>query len=156
MRWHYRDPLLVWLLVASYVAHVAEEWFGGFPEWLALVAGQPLPRGAFVAINAVAMAVMAVGAWASTRRESLGWLAIAIAALLFVNGVLHLLGSIVTRSYSPGLFTGIVLYVPLGQLALMRAWDQAPSLFWRGIAVGVAAHAVVSAVAIMTVRFTLR
>jgi hypothetical protein len=153
MRWDYRDPPLVWLFVAAYAAHVIEEWVGGFPEWLTLVAGAPLPRGAFAIVNAVAMVGMITAARAATRHESLGWMAIAIAALLFANGVLHILGSIATGSYSPGLFTGVILYLPLGQLALMRAWQQAPKGFFaRGVLAGLGVHALVSVIAFALTR----
>ena len=148
MRWQYRDPALVWLFLPAYVAHLAEEYFGGFPEWLALTIGRPVPRADFLAINAVALVVFIIAIRAATRRESLGWLAIAIATILLVNGIAHMLGSIVTGTYSPGLITGVVLYLPLSQLALIRAWDQAPPTFFRrGVLAGLAAHAVVVAVA---------
>jgi hypothetical protein len=153
MRWHYRDPPLAWLLVAAYAAHVVEEWVGGFPEWLALVAGAPLPRVAFVAINAAAMGAIISATRAAIRHDSLGWMAIAIAALLFANGVLHILGSIATGAYSPGLFTGVVLYLPLGQLTLMRAWQQAPpGVFARGVLSGLGVHAAVSLLAFTLAR----
>lgn len=149
MKWHYRDPPLVWLLVAAYAAHLAEEYFGGFPEWFALIAGNPMPRDVFLIINAVALAAMAAAAGAATRREPFGWLAIGIATILLVNGAAHLFASLVTGTYSPGLITGVVLYLPLGQLALIRAWHQvSPSFFWRGAGAGVAAHAVVTLTAL--------
>jgi hypothetical protein len=153
VRWHYRDPLLAWLFVAAFAAHMVEEWLGGFPEWLALVAGQPLPRDAFVIINAGAMAAIIVATAAATRRESLGWLGIAIAALVFVNAFLHILGSIVTGTYSPGLFTSVILYLPLGQLTLLRAWYQTPRrLFARGVLTGIGAHVLVSVLAFTLTR----
>src|SRR5688500_17669190 len=105
MRWHYRDPLLAWLLVAAYAAHILEEWLGGFPQWLAVVAGAPLPRGAFLAINALALGVVIAATRVATRGDSRGWIVIAMAAVLFVNALLHILGSVVTGTYSPGLFT---------------------------------------------------
>ncbi len=152
MRWHYRDPPLVWLFVVAYAMHLAEEFFGGFPEWFAFIAGEPLPRDAFVIINVTALALMAAAAHAATRRESLGWLAIAIATVVSVNGLAHLLGSLVSAGYSPGLVTGVVLYLPLGMLALLRAWHQvAPAFFWRGVVAGLAAHAVVVVIALSTV-----
>ena len=153
MRWQYNDPLLAWLLVAAYAAHIVEEWVGGFPEWLALVAGAPLPRGAFVVINAVALLLVIAGTRVATRDGSRGWIAIAIAAVLFGNGLLHMLGSIVTGVYSPGLFTSVVLYFPLGGLALLRAWDQAPDgWFGRGVVMAVAAHSLVSLLALLLAR----
>ena len=148
MRWHYRDPQLVWLLPLSYAAHILEEWFGGFPEWMALVIGSPLPRTAFIIINSVAMILMVLATRATTRRESNGWMGIAIATLLLVNGLLHVLGSLVTSSYSPGLFTGVVLYLPICQLVLMRAWAQADeAMFRQGVVAGLVLHALVIAIA---------
>jgi hypothetical protein len=41
-----------------------------------------------------------------------GW--IVLAALLFSNAGFHLLGTHATRRYSPGVVTGVLLYVPLG------------------------------------------
>jgi hypothetical protein len=151
MRWHYRDPLLAWSFPCAYAAHLVEEWMGGLPEWLAVITGQPLPRGAFVIINAVAFAVCVGATAAATRRERHGWMGVAIASLFFLNGALHLLGSLVTGTYSPGLFTGVVLYLPLGQLALLRAWHQAEgATFSHGVAAGVAVHALVVIVAAMS------
>ena len=153
MRWQYNDPLLAWLLVGAYGVHILEEWFGGFPEWLAVVAGAPLPRGAFLAINAVALLVAIAGTRVATRNVSRAWIAIALAAVLFVNALLHILGSVVTGTYSPGLFTSVILYVPLGGLALLRAWYQAPDgWFVRGILVGLGVHAFVSLLALVLAR----
>lgn len=153
MRWRYDDPPLVWLLIAAYVAHVVEEFVGGFPSWLASIFGRPLPYGDFLIINAVGLSVLVSAVILATRKESLGWLAIGIATAIFSNGVLHLLGSLGTASYSPGLITGIVLYLPLGQLALLRAWQQVPrSFFMKGVAAGLLAHAVVILIARLALR----
>jgi len=42
-------------------------------------------------------------------------------SILFVNAILHVLSSVATRGYSPGLATGVVLNLPPGRLAPMRA-----------------------------------
>lgn len=148
MRWHYRDPLLVWLFIPAYAVHVLEEWIGGFPEWMAIFAGGPLPRFAFVLINAIAMLIVILAGYAATRSESRGWMAVAIATVTFLNGSLHILGSVVTGTYSPGLFTGSILYLPLSQLALMRAWSQAHNgLFGLGVLAGFSFHVAVTLVA---------
>lgn len=148
MRWQYRDPLLVWLFPAAYALHILEEWFGGFPEWLAVFGGAPMPRGVFVVINATAFSAMLLAARAAVRREAHGWMAVGIATIVLTNGLAHILSSLATGTYSPGLFTGVVLYLPLGQLALLRAWQQAGASFSRGVAAGLAVHALVSAIAL--------
>ena len=148
MRWQYRDPWLAWLLPLAYALHILEEWFAGFPEWVALVVGSPLPRTAFVVINAIALTVMIAAIRVSTTREDDGWMAIASASILFINAFAHVLGSVVTRSYSPGLISGVVLYLPVAGLVLLRASSQAQrGAFGRGLAVGAALHAAVFIVA---------
>jgi hypothetical protein len=118
---------------------------------VALIAGSALPRPAFIGINAAAMLTMVVAVRATVVSENNGWMGIAIATVLFINGIAHVAGSLLTARYSPGLVTGVILYLPLAQLTLMRAWLQAqPGLFGRGIVVGVAVHALVGVIAFVT------
>jgi hypothetical protein len=155
MRWHYRDPLLLWLFPGAYVAHLIEEGLGGFPLWFARVAGQPLPDPAFAAINAAGLIAMVVAVGLAARRDAHGWLAVAIGAVAVLNGALHVAGSLVTASYSPGLFTAVVLWLPLGHLLLLRAWHQAPPpVFWQGALAGFAAHTLVSAAALLSAHLS--
>jgi hypothetical protein len=150
MRWHYRDAGLLWLFPIAYLAHLAEEFWGGpgFPAWFAHFAGRPLPVSAFVGINTVAFALMLAGTVMAIRRERAGWAAVAIATVVTINALLHAAGSVTTRTYSPGLITGVVLYLPLGQLLLIRALHQVDrASFSAGVLIGVAVHAAVVATA---------
>ena len=152
VRWHYRDAGLVWLFVPAYALHVAEEWFGGFPDWVAPVVGSPLPPAAFLGVNAVAMTLLVVGIAAAIRSERSGWVAVAAATVAIANTIAHLGGAMLTGSYSPGLVSAVVLYVPLGSLTLLRAIDHAPrAQLARGMVVGLVLHA---AVFVMAFAFT--
>ena len=152
-RWHYRDAGLLWLFFPAYLIHVAEEWFAGFPRWVAIVAGRPVPDAAFLIINAIAIVLLIVGIRSATQAEESGWIAVAIAAIALINTVFHAGGSVLTGTYSPGLISAVVLYVPLGSLAMVRALNQAPhATSARGVAVGVMIHAVVFVVAFATTR----
>ena len=68
--------------------------------------------------------------------------------IVLINGLLHVLGSAATRSYSPGVITGTALYMPLGILALRlgRTSFSEPT-FWAAAAAGVAIHGAVAIVA---------
>ena len=148
MRWQYRDAGLLWLFVPAYVIHVGEEWAGGFPTWIATVVGRALPAAAFFIINGVALVLVVAGIRAAIRDDRHGWIAIAVATIVLVNALVHAAGGVLTRSYSPGLISAFVLYVPLGSLTLIRAFDQAsrPQLA-RGIVAGVLLHVAVFIVA---------
>src|SRR5688500_16241930 len=144
MRWDYRDAGLLWLFVPAYVIHIVEEWIAGFPRWLAQIVGWPVPDAAFLIINGVALAVMIAAIRVATRAERHGWIGVAIATIMLVNTVAHTAGAVVTQSYSPGLVSAVVMYVPLGALVMIRAFDQAPrTQVKRGIIAGILLHAVV-------------
>jgi hypothetical protein len=153
VRWHYRDASLLWLFVAAYAIHMAEEWLGGFPGWVRLVVGSPLPRVAYVIINGVAFVLLVVGLRAAMKSEKYGWVSVAVAVVALVNTAAHAAGAMMTRTYSPGLSSAVVLYIPLGALVMIRAGDQAPPRqFARGIVAGLAIHAVVFVVAFAATR----
>jgi len=97
--------------------HLFEEyvWPGGFPDWYRRykpARAHRLTRGFFLAGNSLLLGVCcAVGFLRSMPFIRLVWLG--LAALLATNAIWHLIGSLKTRSYSPGVVTGLVLYVPM-------------------------------------------
>ena len=153
MRWHYRDAGLLWPFVPAYAIHVAEEWFAGFTTWVEQIAGSAMSDVAFLTINAFAMALLVVGVRAAARAEQNGWIAVTIATIALTNTASHVAGALLTQSYSPGLISAVVLYVPLGSLTMIRAVDQAPrATLARGVIVGVVLHLIVFIVAIAATR----
>jgi len=153
VRWQYRDAGLLWPFAPAYAIHVAEEWFAGFPDWAARIAGRPIPGTAFIAINAVAMVLLLAAIRAATRDERQGWMAVGIATIVLVNTAAHAVGAVMTQSYAPGLISAVVLYVPLGSLTMARAFDQAPrAQLARGVIAGLLIHAIVFIVALASTR----
>jgi len=151
MRWHYRDAGLLWPFVPAYLIHVAEEWFAGFPQWLEQIAGRPVPGSAFLIISAVVLVVLIAAIRAATRAEHNGWLGVTIATIALINTAVHAGGAVLTQSYSPGLVSAVVLYVPLGSLVTIRAFDQAPrAQVQRGIFAGILLHALAFIVAFLS------
>ena len=153
MRWQYRDAGLLWPFAPAYGVHIAEEWFAGFPGWVARITGRPIPETAFIVINAVAMVLLLVAVRAATRDDRHGWMAVGIATIFLVNTAAHAAGAVMTQSYAPGLISAVILYVPLGSLTMIRAFDQAPRpQLARGIIAGLVIHAIVSIVALASTR----
>ena len=110
---------LPWLLPAAVVAHLIEEfvWPGGFGPWYRRTypdRAASLTRGFLVRINALYLALAVFGAaWASGTAPRGVALWLTLAGIGAANGVFHLLAVIRTREYSPGVVTGMLLYVPL-------------------------------------------
>jgi hypothetical protein len=107
---------LAWAPLAAACCHMFEEfvWPGGFPEWYRRYrpdASRITPR-MLVILNAALLA--ACLNYALMARTTLGaiWL-LGLSALLCSNGLWHAWASVKTHTVSPGVVTGILLYVPL-------------------------------------------
>ncbi len=133
----------VLLLPVAVLLHIAEEWLGGFPEWIHAPLGAELTAERFLLVNAFGAALFLAGALAARFSPGLAWLGVSLAALVGVNGVLHGLAWLVTGTYSPGAVSGLVLYHPLG-VNLLRSSARRLSrpAFAGAVLLGLLVHAV--------------
>ena len=66
------------------------------------------------------------------------------AVIFIANGIWHAAICVMTRSYVPGVVTGMVLYVPLGCLVMYRLWHfMTPRLYIVAVVIGMLIHAAV-------------
>jgi hypothetical protein len=76
---------------------------------------------------------------------SLGWALVAV-YLVLVNAVVHIVHAIVFRRYNPGLFTALVVFLPLGVVTLVlidRAGGGSITSHSVGLITAVAIHAAI-------------
>jgi len=144
-----------WLYPATYAIHILEELWGGegFTAWLARVAGIELSAGQFLGWNALALLLMALGVRLALRYRHLRWLLLAYAVAFLLNALSHLAASLYTLSYSPGLVSGLLLWLPLGAFALLRFRKTLSRRGRRaGLLVGLSMHCVVLALTLLGER----
>jgi hypothetical protein len=137
-------------LVAAYIAHLCEEWWGGtgLPRWFHSTLGADVSPDRFLAINTVALPLFVAGMTGAISSSRLAWIAVALSALLLLNGVIHLLATAAFATYAPGTVTGTLLYLPLGGLVLSSMSRSLPGpVFRRAVIGGIAAHALVTLIA---------
>jgi hypothetical protein len=136
----------VWLYPATYAIHILEECWGGagFTAWLANVASVELAAEKFLVWNALALLLMGASVPLTLRFRHLRWLPLAYGVAFALNALSHLAASLYTVSYSPGLASGLLLWLPLGAWTLLYL---KPTLTRRGrragLVVGVSIHCVV-------------
>ena len=120
--WVYWSPLCAAGL------HIFEEFVfpGGFMDWYRktrpTIQASITPR--FLVVVNVLLIILCYDVAAMAGRPFGTMLWFLVAALLFANGIWHLVATIRTRSYSPGLVTGLALYVPMaiyGAVQLIRS-----------------------------------
>jgi hypothetical protein len=134
-----------WFLPAAYLSHVAEEAFGGhgLMEWMAAGGGARLSMADFIGLNLVGAGVLCLAAWAARRSNIWRWPLVSGATIFVANGIWHVAICMMTRSYIPGLWTSLVLYIPLGGFLLFRLRPLMPPwLFTSAIVVGMTIHGV--------------
>jgi hypothetical protein len=109
--------LFLWLPLFAIASHLFEEfvWPGGFAQWYrAYPPGYAATVSArfLVAVNAVFIGLAFLPPLLGKTPRGFAYWAV-VAAIAAANGLFHLRATIRTRRYSPGLVTGIGLYLPL-------------------------------------------
>jgi hypothetical protein len=149
MNWLWWAPLL------AVLAHILEEFVypGGFADWdrayRPKIRGSITPRLHLVVNAALIFWCVNVGVAGSAGgvvnlggvgiRSMLppqyavaGWLA--LAALLFSNAIFHIVGTVQTHRVSPGVRTGLLLYVPLAAYGFWYFLDRGITSFGTALA----------------------
>jgi len=103
----------IWLATAAYGIHALEELILDWRDWARAVIGLPVEWAHFYVVNFL---VIILGIVAANLAEVAPALALSFPALMLINGIFfHIVPVIFTRGrFSPGLFTAIVLLLPIG------------------------------------------
>ncbi len=143
------------LFPLTYALHIAEEYYGGpgFPAYASRLTGFHLSEGGFLLANVLFWSLMCGVVATVGCRGRPAWLIVGLGMLVLINGALHLLGTLVGRAYSPGLFSALLLWGPLGLFTVVRARRQLDRMMFRaGIVAGIIVHALVPVVALALAR----
>jgi hypothetical protein len=135
-----------WVFPATYALHILEEWRCGetFTVWIARLKGVESEMGEFLLWNAVALVLMAASIFLTVRFKSFGWLLLAYGTAFLLNALSHLSASFYTNSYSPGLVSSLLFWLPLGGLTLLRFRKTLGRRARRaGLLVGLLIHCIV-------------
>lgn len=144
-----------WLFPLTYLVHIAEEYWGGvgFYRWIARVIGAELSGQTFLNLNAIFWVVMTAAVASALWTQTADWLVVALGAVVLINGLAHTIGSVITQSYSPGLVSGLCLWIPLGAWTLQRAWRSlSRTTIGAGVLVGLALHGLVTLLALNSTK----
>jgi uncharacterized protein with HXXEE motif len=102
--------------------HVAEEW-PGFPRWARRFASAEYSDREYITTHVVAvvLAIGAVGAvrWLPTTPVLFGFLAVVFGPGVFCNAWFHIGATVLSRTYCPGVITGVMVYLPLSLMVVV-------------------------------------
>lgn len=137
-----------WLLglPLGYLLHLADEWWGGegFVAWIERATGATVSPTRFLILNGIVWPLACALTVAAILKPKLGWFPVTFATVLLINAALHLLGTLYTSTYSPGLLTAMLFYLPFGIAALRHGRRRlATGAFGWAVFAGVAVHGLV-------------
>ncbi len=103
---------IFWIAMAAYALHMMEEFFYDWKSWANNTLHLPVDWPGFYVTNTV---VLFIGIACAT----VGWVcpvfAFIFPALMLINAFFfHVMPVILTKKFSPGLFTAILLFFPIG------------------------------------------
>lgn len=130
------------LFPGTFAVHLVEEYLA--PEWFGAWSGRvldvPMSRSDFIVWNAIAFVLMCVGAGLTIACRRHRWIEIAMSLAVAGNALFHAAASVATLTYSPGLLTGVLLWLPLTVVRLPVALRESSPRGRRiGLLVGVSA-----------------
>jgi hypothetical protein len=126
---------IFWLVLAVSAIHVLEEYAGG---WVKFVNSLRTPIGhttigAFYLVNCIFILLCALAALLNASFIIFG---LSIAALLFINALIHIGGIVRLKRHNPGVVTAVLLYLPLS-IYTYYLYDQAGLLGFTNLILSV-------------------
>ena len=117
---------MVWLLPLSYTCHLFEEYYGGmgFSQWFSETFSVQLSDIDFLTINSVAMSVVIILSAIHFFDRKIYFVFCTISCVFFLNAIIHLFSCLFTMTYSPGVITGLLFYVPIGIIVYKQVFPQ--------------------------------
>ena len=114
---------IAWLSLAAYGLHIMEEFSFDWRNWARSVIGLPVEWADFYVTNGI---VVVLGIAQAELAPDFAFVPLIFSALMLINATFfHVLPVVRTGGrFSPGLFTAIVLFYPLGIAAFLAAHGE--------------------------------
>jgi hypothetical protein len=106
------NEVWLWVATAAYGVHILEEFMLDWKTWANNLLKLPVDWPAFYVTNALVVVMGIVAAEIGWRLPALS---LAFPALMVINAIFfHILPFVVTKKYSPGLISAVMLFLPVG------------------------------------------
>lgn len=105
------NEYLLWIATTAYAVHALEEHQYDWRDWAQKILHLPVDWPTFYMTNA---AVMVLGVSCAMVGWRLPEFSLILPALMAINAVFfHILPTVATRRFSPGLVTAVLLFLPM-------------------------------------------
>ena len=148
----FSKSILPWLFPLAYLIHITEEYLGGLALQTTASAnlkGVNLTASQFLIITGIAFLLFLLLIFLAQKFKFPDWVSVCLGTIMFINAVAHTVSTVVMAEYNPGLITGLLIFMPLGVLALLGLKARMSTRrYLTAMAVGIATHGVITLLAL--------
>jgi len=110
-------PLLIALALPILACfHIAEEYLFSLTSWINIFLNSDFSVSDFLTINIIGLIIFSTNSILHFLKIGSNFVTAIFGSLLAINGILHILLSLLTVTYVAGTITGIIFYLPLGYM----------------------------------------
>lgn len=119
---------ILWIATIAYAVHMVEETIYDWHGWVRRVLNLSAQWNEFYMVNAFVI-VLGIGCAMVGWQQT--WVALIFPAFMLVNAIIfHIVPVVVTRIFSPGLFTAVVLFLPVASWTYWGAYQDGVITVW--------------------------
>jgi glucan phosphoethanolaminetransferase (alkaline phosphatase superfamily) len=136
-----------WFFPITLPIHIAEEFWGGegFLSWNARATGAVFSVTKFLILVTIGFLLVLTGVLLARRYPKMRWIISALATVFLINGFSHLIATLAQHQYSPGLVSGLLLWIPFSLWILFSEHRVTTNrTFFGGIITGAVIHGIVT------------
>ena len=118
--------LWLWLFPATYVIHIAEEYWGGegYVAYLFRLRGVTITPKRFLILQSLGFGWMTALVILSQLLNLREFVLAMLGTVTLLNGITHSITAINHRSYGPGLVSCVLTWIPLGLVTLILIFSK--------------------------------
>ena len=116
----------LWLFPATYVIHIAEEYWGGegYVAYLYRLRGVHMSQKRFLILQSLGFLWMIGLVILSQQFNFREFMLAMLGTITLLNGITHTITAISHRGYGPGLVSCVLTWIPLGLVTLILVFGK--------------------------------
>lgn len=148
--------ILSWIFPLTYLIHIAEEYWGGegYSAYIFRIRGVHMSPARFLAAQSIGLILVTLGVVLAKRFHFPQTMLLILATIVLINGLTHGFTSLTTHTYGPGLYSSVLIWLPLGLITLL-GFNRGVTRkrYWLCIGIGVGVNLLVGVITMRGGRF---
>jgi len=138
-----------WIFPVTYLIHIAEEYWGGegYSAYIYRIRGVHLSPARFLAAQSVGFILVTLAVILARQLSFPQTMLLILGTIVLINGLTHTFTSITTHSYGPGLYSSVLLWLPLGLITLLGfKRGVSRQRYWLCVGIGVTVNVLIGVI----------